>query len=275
WGKQVQIKPIQQIELIKLIEHLIVTEYILGLLFVILRALNTKVIKIRSLLCGVSALKYDLEVLGLNKNNFPDGLELLNRVSQLRKEWFGLEDGVRIKEFIYILKELPDLLLKILLIIEDKIAKFSPFHSSFPLPSGERIKVRGGYENRNLFCIKYGINNYVLKSKNRKCDFFVKKGFWPLFLEKLPYSNLTYDTEWTLSDYIIKIPPLLFSLLSGNLNSILKPIFEKREKLIADYLSFYKKFTGFGILLPPLSAPLPTLNIKWRGLIGLRKVLGR
>lgn len=255
WGEQLEIKPVEQI---KLLEQLIVTEFILGLFFTILRALDTKVIKIRSLLCELSALKYDLEILGLNKNNFSDGRRLVDSISQLRQGWFELSENARVGEFIACLIKFPDMLFDILTFIEKKLTDFNL-----------------EFCNKSTNSFKCGINRYVLKSTNIKCDFIVKKNYFASLLEKLPYSKLTDDTTWVLSDYIIKIPCRLLSLLSGNVNSNFKSIFKYRDNLIKSYLLFYKQITGFGMLLPTLRAPLPILNLKWQGLIALRRLRGK
>lgn len=253
WGKELQIK---EISYIKVLEKTIAAEFTLGTLFAIMHALESKVIKTRSLLCSLNTIKYDFDVCGLNRENFSQGWELVNSISQLRQTWFELSEEKRIYEFIDALSKSPEVLAGFIAFIDENM-------------NTHKVVTLGNSINQ----LKFGINKYLVRSKDRECEFAIKKRYATLLFEKLPYSRHTYDASWVLSDYIVKIPSHLFSIISGDVDDDLKPIFEFRNNLIKRYLRLYKRINGFGILLPTLRTPLPILNLKWRGLIALRRLL--
>lgn len=255
YGEDLKINNIPQTNLL---EQIIVTEFVLGTIFTVLCAVATKVIKIRSLLCSLHALKYDFDVYGLTRKNFFKGWQLIDIITELRQNWFKLPEKEGIEKFVINFEGVPAILLDALTFINKNLNYFENFS-----------------HNNYKYQLKFGINKYIVTSMSKEYKVAVKKMFIASFIEKLPYSKLTYDITWVLSDYIIKIPSSLVSLLSGNVNSTLKSIIKLRNNIIENYLKFYKSLSGFAILLPPMRSPVSSLNIKWRTLGALKALAKR
>ncbi len=253
WGEELEIEEIPRA---RFLEKYIVSEFVLGIFFTLMRALENKVLKVRNLLCVLNALKYDFAVPGLAEETFQDGQWLVESISQLRGSWFALSKKVRIERLIEMLRNFPAVLLKFLAYIDENL---------------DLLSILDYNESTNR--LKFGINNYATKSLNKECKFAIRKNFLASLFEKLPYSKHVDDVHWALSSYEIKIPLRLFFLLAEITNSNLKSVFDHRNYLIKNYLHFAKSGVRFGLLLPTLRFPLSSPNLKWRGLIALRKLL--
>ncbi|MFX0139667.1 MAG: hypothetical protein ACFFDN_38865 [Candidatus Hodarchaeota archaeon] len=251
WGDKIHIKEIQQQHLLK---QLIAAEFVLGTTFSLIHSLKNKILKVRSFLCVLNAVKYDFQIYGLNRQNFAAGWHLLNSTTELREKWFKMNEKERIKKVTNIFKKAPGILLNMLTSINEKLNDF---------------KARK-YVHLNI--LKYGLNNYVRESVNNKSSYSVRRNFLVSFLGKCFYSKLIDDASWVLSNHLIETPHPLFTLLSENVNSNLKPMFEYRNKIFRDYRQFARRAREFGLLLPPLRSSLKISNLKWRGLIAIRKL---